>query len=119
MRKAATDRYVRFYGPILEALRDLGGSATPKEVKAAVIDRMDLSDEDLARTLKSGQNAVENEIAWARDYLRRLGFIDGSTQGVWRLTPEGQKTKLTLEQARQLRTRTVFDVEEKFFEEFR
>ena len=104
MRKPPSDRYIRFYGPILDALRDLGGSASPREVKAAVLDKIDVPESERLRTLKSGQNAVENEIAWARDYLRRLGFIDGSVQGVWRLTKGGASTHLTLDEARQLRT---------------
>lgn len=104
MAKAQSDRYVRFYGPVLDVLRELGGSASPKEVKSKVLERVKLSDEELTRTLKSGGNAVENEIAWARDFLRRLGLIDGSVQGVWRLTEEGQNTYLTLDQARKLRT---------------
>lgn len=104
MRKPPSDRDIRFYGPILDALRDLGGSASPKEVKASVLDRMDIPEAERARILKSGQNAVENEIAWARDYLRRLGFIDGSVQGVWRLTPDGATAHISLDEARQLRT---------------
>jgi restriction system protein len=103
MRKPPSDRYIRFYGPILDVLRDLGGAAAPKEVKPAVLERVKITEAELARTLKSGQNAVENEIAWARDGLRRLGFIDGSVQGVWRLTPEGAQTHLSLEDARALR----------------
>ena len=103
MRKAQSDRYIRFYGPILEVLRELGGAASPKEVKAAVLERVSIAEVELARTLKSGQNAVENEIAWARDGLRRLGFIDGSVQGVWRLTPDGAQAHLSLEEARALR----------------
>ena len=102
--KKVSGRYIRFYGPILDALSALGGSATPREVKAWILERFDLSEEDRNRTLKSGQNAVGNEIAWARDYLKRVGFIDPSQSGVWKLTSEGEKTHLTLEQARSLRT---------------
>ncbi|MGV3617308.1 MAG: restriction endonuclease [Fimbriimonas sp.] len=104
MAKATSDRYIRFYGPILDALRELGGSASPREVKEKVITAAQLSDEELARTLKGGENAVANEIHWARDYLRRLGLIDGSVRGVWTLTEPGAKTYLTLGQARELRS---------------
>jgi restriction system protein len=102
--KLQSDRYIRFYGPVLDALRALGGSARPREVKDWVLERVELSEEDRTRMLKSGQNAVENEIAWARDYLKRLGFIDPSVSGVWRLTPEGEKAHLTIEDSRKLRT---------------
>jgi restriction system protein len=103
MAKPPSDRFIRFYGPILDALRELGGSASPKEVKEKVIAAYSLSDEELARTLKGGENAVANEIHWARDYLRRLGLIDGSVRGVWTLTELGAKTHLTIQQARELR----------------
>lgn len=104
MARTQSDRYIRFYGPILDALRELGGSATPKEVKTAVLRRVEIPEAELTRTLKSGQTAVYNEIAWARDYLRRLGLLDGSVQGVWRLTEEGQNTHLSIEQSRALRS---------------
>lgn len=104
MGRQLSDRYIRFYGPILDALRALGGSARPPEVKSWILERFEMSEEDRSRTLKSGQSAVENEIAWARDYLKRLGFIDPSVSGVWRLTPDGEKAHLTLEEARRLRT---------------
>jgi restriction system protein len=105
MATKRNDRYVRFYGPILDALRELGGSARPKEVQASVLQKVHLSEEELSRITKSGQSAVYNEIAWARDYLRRMGLIDGSEQGVWRLTEEGMGTKLSVEEARERRAR--------------
>ena len=104
MAKPQSNRYIRFYGPILDVLRELGGSGTPKEVKSAVLERVSLSPADLERTLKSGESAVLNEIAWARNTLRELGLLDGSTTGVWRLTEEGRATHLTIDEARILRT---------------
>ena len=102
--KKPSDRYIRFYGPILDALRTLGGSATPREVRAKVLESFPLSEQERNRVLpKSGQNAVENEISWARDFLRRLGLIDGSVAGVWRLTPEGEASHIDLAQARLMR----------------
>lgn len=104
MTKPQSNRYIRFYGPILDVLRELGGSGTPKEVKSAILERVSLSPADLERTLKSGESAVLNEIAWARNTLRELGLLDGSTTGVWRLTEEGRTTHLTIEESRALRT---------------
>ncbi len=103
MPKPQSDRYIRFYGPILDALRALGGSATPKEVKTWILERVQLSEVDRNRTLKSGDNAVENEIAWARDFLKRFGLLDPSVRGVWSLTAEGEKSHLDLQASRKLR----------------
>lgn len=108
VKKPLSDRYIRFYGPILEVLRELGGAASPREVKARVIEKVTIPENELARTLKSGQNAVENEIAWARDSLRRLGLIDAAVHGVWRLTPEGMNSRPSIQEARALRE-TIYD----------
>ena len=103
MARERGDHFIRFYGPLLDALRELGGSATPGEAKAVVIDKAKLSDTELTKLLPSGGSAVENEIAWARDYLRRAGLIDGSERGIWRLTETGRNTRLSVDQARELR----------------
>ncbi len=104
MAKRPSDRYIRFWGPILDALRDLGGSGMPREVKDRVLERVHLPAEELEKTTpKLGLNAVENEIHWARDQLKRVGLIDPSVRGVWSLTSRGRATHLTTEDARKLR----------------
>jgi restriction system protein len=59
-------------------------------------------DPERERILKSGGNAAENEVAWARNNLREAGLIDGGTRGIWKLTPEGWQTHFNLDQARNL-----------------
>ena len=86
MPRPSSERYYRFYGPVLEALVELGGSGRPAEVKRAALKRIKLSDAEIGRQLPSGENAVENEVAWARNDLRELGYLDGTERGVWRLT---------------------------------
>lgn len=104
MSTPRSNRYIRFYGPILDALRQLGGSGTPREVKSVVLNSTLLSEDDLNRVTPGGVNAVENEISWAGSYLREAGMLDGSERGVWRLTELGGKTFLDVDQARKLRT---------------
>lgn len=103
MAKKSSDRFVRMYGPILDELRKIGGEGTAREIMRAVADLVITDPEERDRlTKKSGANAAENEVAWARNNLREAGLIDGSTRGVWRLTPEGWKTHLTLEDAHKI-----------------
>ncbi len=102
MAKAPNDRYVRAYGPILDALREAGGEAPAREIARKVADLLVGGTAERDRELKSGGNAAENEVAWARNNLRAAGLIDGSTRGIWRLTELGWKTHLTLEQAREI-----------------
>lgn len=90
------------YGPLLDALREAGGEAPTGEISRIVADRVLGGDPERERILKSGGNAAENEVQWARNNLREAGLIDGSTRGVWRLTQEGWAARLTLEEAREL-----------------
>lgn len=89
MKKPTSDRYNRMAKPLLQALRDAGGAGKPRDLQMKVADEVLGASEERNEFLKSGQNRAENEVAWARNYLRMLGLIDGSEFGVWRLTPEG------------------------------
>lgn len=81
-------------GPILDALRELRGSGKPREICDLIAERDGLSDKKLEETLKSGQTRFYNQVHWARQYLVWEGLLDGSTRGVWSLTPAGYKVKL-------------------------
>lgn len=84
-------RDLKYWRPILDALRELGGSGTPREVREIVVKALEISDEELEQTHeKSGLNIVENDIHWSRNDLKGAGLIDASERGVWRLTKEGE-----------------------------
>lgn len=95
-------QFVRYFGPLLDALRGLGGSAKPDEAVDRVSADLQISDEVLNETLPSGGSRFRNQVAWARFYLVREGLISSSKHGVWSLTELGFKTTLTQEQARNL-----------------
>ena len=92
--RAPQSEFVRWMGPILDALRELGGSGKPREVCDLIAERQSLSDKKLEETLKSGQTRYYNQVHWARQYLVWEGLLDGSTRGVWTLTPTGYKANL-------------------------
>jgi restriction system protein len=92
--RAPQSEFVRWMGPILDALRELGGSGKPREVCDLIAERQGLSDKKLEETLKSGQTRYYNQVHWARQYLVWENLLDGSTRGVWSLTPLGYKTSL-------------------------
>lgn len=100
-------QFVRYFGPLLDALRGLGGSARAEEAVNKVAADLALPDEVLNETLPSGGSRFRNQVAWARFYLVREGLIDSSKHGVWSLTKEGLVTTLTAEEARQLFLRWV------------
>jgi restriction system protein len=95
-------QFVKYFGPLLEALRGLGGSAKAEEAVDRVADDLKIQDDVLNETLPSGGSRFRNQVAWARFYLVREGLIDSSKHGVWSLTEKGFKTKLTLEQSREI-----------------
>ncbi len=89
MRKGP--EFVRFFKPIIEILKSLDGSGNAGEVVDLVIDRMDISDEDLAVQNKNGGSRIKNQVHWARNYLVNSGIIDNSERGIWSLTSEGER----------------------------
>lgn len=94
--------FVRWMGPILDALRELGGSGKPREVCDLIAERHGLSDKKLEETLKSGQTRFYNQVHWARQYLVWEGLLDGSTRGIWALTSSGDKATLDAAEAHKL-----------------
>jgi len=95
-------QFVKFFGPLLDALRKLGGSGTPDEAVGQVASDLRVTDAEQDERLPSGQPRFKNQVAWARFYLFREGLLDKSKRGVWSLTEKGRATSLTFEQAREL-----------------
>ena len=93
-------QFVRYFGPLLDALRELGGSGTPDEVVQRIAEDLKLSDEVQNELLPSGVPRYRNQVAWARFYLVREGLLDSSRRGIWSLTERGRSTTLTHQQAR-------------------
>ena len=81
--------HVQLFLPILEALRGLGGSATPAELKDKVVELLNITEEELEEKLKNGAFRIDNQITWNKIYLVRGGFLDTSDSEVLRLTKDG------------------------------
>ena len=101
MSKQTGPEFLRFFIPVVEVLRELGGSGRSAEVTDLVIDRMNIPEEEEAVILKSGQSRIYNQIAWARLYLVKAGLLDSSKRGVWSLTEKGRTAELTADFALQ------------------
>ena len=91
--------FVQFFAPVLEALREFGGTAEARQVIEKVVHLADVTEEELKATNKNGQSKYENKVGWARFYLAKAGLIDSKTRGTWMLTPEGRETYLDHESA--------------------
>ena len=95
-------QFVRYFGPLLDALRGLGGSGSPEEVVERIAADLKLSDDVQNELLPSGEPRYRNQVHWARFYLVREGLLDSSRRGVWSLTERGRSTTLTYSQAHQI-----------------
>lgn len=94
--------FTKWFGPLLNALRELGGSARPKEVVEEIAKVEKVPDEQREEVMKSGFLRFDNQVAWARQYLVWEGLLDSSKKGVWTLSSKGQTTFLSSEDARKI-----------------
>lgn len=90
MTKKKRTEFIKWFGPLIEALRDLGDSGRPREVSDRIAKNLNLPDSVLDETLKSGGSKFHNQVAWARQYLVWEGYLDASKHGTWKLTEKGR-----------------------------
>lgn len=115
-KKISKAEFLKWFMPLLQALRDLGGSATPADVRKKIIENEHLSDEVVNETRgKTKVNKFQNEVAFARNYLVGAGYIDKSVRGVWTLTEAGRTVELTAEMASDIFKKGVSDAKSKQF----
>ena len=89
--------YSDLFQPVLDALKALGGSAKPSEVRDWLVADLNIPDESLEITIKNGTQLFLNRVQWARLYLSKTGYIGSSKRGEWALTEKAVSyTHLTL-----------------------
>lgn len=85
-------RYYEMYKPILFALKD-GKLHSLKELKTAVKNYFNLTNEEIAELLPSKQQTYfENRVGWAKTFLKKAGLIDSPSRAVFVLTQDGKNT---------------------------
>jgi restriction system protein len=89
MNQVRGPQFIRFFKPIIQVLRETGGSGTTAEVVDRAIERMNISEKEQEVTNKNGESRVRNQVNWARFYLVRAGYLDSSKRGIWSLTEKG------------------------------
>jgi restriction system protein len=92
--KAKGPEFIRFFKPILQILKESGGSGTTSEVIDRAIELLRIPESEQEVTLKNGQSRVRNQVQWGRLYLVRAGYLESSRRGVWSLTEKGGQTDL-------------------------
>lgn len=83
--------YDHFIEPVLRYLATHPEGAFTRDIQEAVANAMNLSAEQRAEVLPSGQQAVyKNRIGWAHDRLKRAGLSTSPKRGFWLLNTEGR-----------------------------
>lgn len=101
-KKTKQSEFVRWFAPLVQALKDLGGSAAPREALERIAEIEQVPESLRNEVLSSGQERFYNQVHWARQYLVWAGLIDSGRRGVWTLTTTGRQTTLTTEMAREI-----------------
>jgi len=84
-------RYFELMQPVIQTLKDLGGSGSIEEIDEKVVQLLGLP-EDVAsqphNPEKSSATELQYRLAWARTYLKKFGLIANSSRGVWAIVPD-------------------------------
>jgi len=90
-RNVQGPQFTQYFSPVLTTLKELGGSGRPDEVTNRIISSQpNISERE--KELLNGTPRIAKNIHWARFYLAKAGYIDGSSRGVWILTEKGRAT---------------------------
>ncbi len=74
--------YHQMLWPTLQAIKQLGNSASIQEIEDRVIEIAGYSEEQLAVLHGDGpQTEISYRLAWARTYLKLIGAIQNSSRG--------------------------------------
>jgi restriction system protein len=82
--------------PLIDALNALGGSGSIEEIYTKVVEQTGFTDDVLAQLHdpeKSSLTEVGYRLAWARTYLKKYGFLENSSRGIWALTDKARASK--------------------------
>jgi restriction system protein len=74
-------------------MRELGGSASIAEQEDRVALLLNLSEREASEIHRGNRTKLSYRLAWARNYLKRVGLLENSARGVWALTPKGNATE--------------------------
>lgn len=77
---------------LFQAMKELGGSGTIREIDDKTIEILELSTE--VQEIMHGNSSkteVEYRLAWTRTYMKKVGILENSLRGVWSLTTKGRE----------------------------
>lgn len=81
--------YDQFIEPVLRFLATQSDAVRASVVHEAAARALNLTDEQKAAALDSGQPVYRNRTGWAHDRLKRAGLSSSAKRGYWQITPAG------------------------------
>lgn len=88
----ALPKYDDFMLPTLQALKDLGGSASIEEIQDRLTTTMGLTQAQLDLAYPaSGALIAPDRMSWARSRMKPAGLVESGGKGVWVLTDLGRQ----------------------------
>ncbi len=85
-----------FMFPVIKSLRNLGGSGSNDEIYDEVV-KLGKFDDRVLNVLhnpeKSSQTEIEYRLGWSRTYLKKAGYLENSSRGIWSLTDKAKQSK--------------------------
>lgn len=89
-------------GPLLDALRSVGGSCRPREASDWIAHKQSLTPQVTDAVTSTGQERFHNQVQWARQYLVWEGLVDNKRRGIWTLTPRGAEISLNEKESHEI-----------------
>ena len=94
--KTSNANFLKWFVPLISALKAIGGSGTPEQVRNQIAADLNLSDDVINEVRgETKTKKFDNEVAWARNYLTYEGYIDKTVRGIWALTEKGRTAAIT------------------------
>jgi restriction system protein len=95
MRQGKGPEFIRFFRPIIQVMRNLGGSGTASEIVDRSLEVAQVTEAEQQAVNKNGLSRVKNQVHWARQFLLWTGYLGSSKWGVWNLTDKGMSIDLS------------------------
>ena len=75
---------------VLQALKNLGGSASIKNIECTSADLLNLTEEERTVIHKGNQTKLHSRLTWARYSLKIKGYIENIDKNNYTLTEKGR-----------------------------
>ncbi len=86
----AVPRQSDLHRPVLEILSDANGAISHRQIMNAVIDQLNLSNEDQRERTSSGAVRLNTNVSYAELYLKNAGLLNRVARGMWNITTQGR-----------------------------